>query len=74
LNFVPFVKQTPGSTRAPMLIPASCLLIFAVITALVLRRSGSSAQTVNSTPVTEQACSAVPILSVPASRMRSTER
>jgi sugar phosphate permease len=52
-NLVPFVKQATGSTRAPMLIPAACMLIFAVATMLILRRGGPATQTVNSTPVTE---------------------
>ncbi|WP_109480554.1 MFS transporter [Paraburkholderia sp. C35] len=52
-NLVPFVKQTTGSTRAPMLIPAACMLIFALITVFVLRRSGGAAQGVSGTPVTE---------------------
>ncbi|CAG9196256.1 Putative tartrate transporter [Paraburkholderia sabiae] len=52
-NLVPFVKQTTGSNQAPMLIPAACMLIFAVVTSFVLRRSGRAAQTVNGTPVTE---------------------
>lgn len=52
-NLVPFVKQTTGSNQAPMLIPAACMLIFAIVTSFVLRRSGRAAQTVNGTPVTE---------------------
>jgi sugar phosphate permease len=52
-NLVPFVKQTTGSTQAPMLIPAACMLIFAVVTSFVLRRSGRAAQGVNGAPVTE---------------------
>lgn len=52
-NLVPFVKQTTGSTQAPMLIPAACMLIFAIVTSFVLRRSGNAAQSVSSAPVTE---------------------
>ncbi|HEY4297684.1 MAG TPA: MFS transporter [Paraburkholderia sp.] len=36
-NLVPWVRETSGSVRAPMLIPAACLLLFAAITALILR-------------------------------------
>jgi sugar phosphate permease len=52
-NLVPFVKQTTGSTQAPMLIPAACMLIFAVVTSFVLRRSGRAAGSVSGAPVTE---------------------
>lgn len=52
-NLVPFVKQTTGSTQAPMLIPATCMLIFALVTTFVLRRSGRAAPGVNGAPVTE---------------------
>ncbi|MBN3763809.1 MFS transporter [Burkholderia sp. Ac-20365] len=52
-NLVPFVKQATGSTQAPMLIPAACMLIFALVTTFVLRRSGRIAQGVNGAPVTE---------------------
>ncbi|BCF90695.1 MULTISPECIES: MFS transporter [Paraburkholderia] len=52
-NLVPFVKQTTGSTQAPMLIPAACMLIFAFVTMFVLRRSGRPAQSVGGAPVTE---------------------
>jgi nitrate/nitrite transporter NarK len=38
-NLVPFVKQATGSTRAPMLVPAACMVIFAIITATMLRRA-----------------------------------
>ncbi|QGZ65471.1 MFS transporter [Paraburkholderia acidisoli] len=37
-NLVPFVKQVTGSTRAPMLVPSCCMVIFAVVTLLILRR------------------------------------
>jgi sugar phosphate permease len=52
-NLVPFVKQTTGSTRAPMLIPAACMLIFALVTIFVLRRGGRPSQSVNGAPVAE---------------------
>ena len=52
-NLVPFVKQTTGSTQAPMLIPATCMLIFAIVTTFVLRRSGNATQSVKGTPVAE---------------------
>ena len=35
-NLVPFVREATGSARAPMLVPAACLLVFAVFTAVVL--------------------------------------
>lgn len=37
-NLVPWVRQATGSVRTPMLIPAICLAVFAVVTALMLRR------------------------------------
>ncbi|MGI4861793.1 MAG: MFS transporter [Janthinobacterium lividum] len=37
-NLVPWVRQTTGSVRTPMLIPAACLAVFAIVTALLLRR------------------------------------
>ena len=52
-NLVPFVKQTTGSTQAPMLIPAACMLIFACVTMFVLRRNGSAAHSVTGAPVPE---------------------
>ncbi len=52
-NLVPFVKQTTGSTRAPMLIPAACMLIFALVTIFVLRRGGRPSQSVNGAAVAE---------------------
>lgn len=39
-NLVPWAREASGSVRAPMLIPAACLLLFAAITALILRRAG----------------------------------
>ena len=38
-NLVPWVRETSGSVKAPMLIPASCLLLFAAITVPILRRA-----------------------------------
>ncbi|SAL21937.1 major facilitator transporter [Caballeronia terrestris] len=38
-NLVPWVRQTSGSVKAPMLIPATCLMIFAIITLILMRRS-----------------------------------
>ncbi|WP_244818006.1 MFS transporter [Caballeronia sp. Lep1P3] len=38
-NLVPWVRQTSGSVKAPMLIPAACLLIFAIVTMLLMRRA-----------------------------------
>ena len=38
-NLVPWVRQVSGSARAPMLIPATCLLTFGVITLILIRRS-----------------------------------
>jgi hypothetical protein len=38
-NLVPWVRQVSGSARAPMLIPAACLLTFGVITLVLIRRS-----------------------------------
>jgi sugar phosphate permease len=37
-NLVPWVRLASGSVKAPMLIPATCLLVFAVVTLLILRR------------------------------------
>ncbi|WP_347558402.1 MFS transporter [Robbsia sp. KACC 23696] len=37
-NIVPWVRQISGSTKAPMLVPATCLLIFAIVTAVLLSR------------------------------------
>ena len=54
-NVVPFVKQTTGSTRAPMLVPALCLLIFALITTLILRRGNCEPQTADDTAVPHSA-------------------
>lgn len=54
-NLVPFVKQTTGSTRAPMLVPAACMVIFAIITALILRRANRTPQSVDGTPVPNNA-------------------
>ena len=38
-NLVPWVRETTGSVKAPMLIPASCLLLFAAITVPILCRA-----------------------------------
>lgn len=54
-NLVPFVRQTTGSTQAPMLIPAVCMVIFAAITALILRRGNRPSQPVAGTPATRNA-------------------
>lgn len=54
-NLVPFVKQVTGSTRAPMLVPAACMVIFAIITALILRRANRTPQSVDGTPVPNNA-------------------
>ena len=37
-NIVPWARQVSGSTRVPMMVPATCLLIFAIITLLIMRR------------------------------------
>jgi len=37
-NIVPWARQVSGSTRVPMMVPATCLLIFATITLLIMRR------------------------------------
>ena len=42
-NLVPWVRQTTGSVKTPMLIPAACLLVFAIITAILMRRSKAAA-------------------------------
>jgi len=39
-NVVPFVREVTGSARAPMLVPAVCLLVFAALTAVVLSSGG----------------------------------
>jgi len=54
-NIVPFVKQTTGSTRAPMLVPAACMVIFAIITAVILSRSKNTQRSVDGTPVPDSA-------------------
>jgi cyanate permease len=41
-NLVPWVRQTSGSVKAPMLIPAACLLIFAVVTMILMRREAAA--------------------------------
>jgi len=41
-NLVPWVRQTSGSAKAPMLIPAACLLIFAVVTMILMRREAAA--------------------------------
>ncbi|WP_429320914.1 MFS transporter [Paraburkholderia sp. GAS448] len=52
-NLVPAVRQATGSVRAPMLIPAACLLVFATITALITRRNSAARQQLDGTPVAE---------------------
>ena len=42
-NLVPWVRQASGSVKAPMLIPATCLMVFAIITAILMRRSKAAA-------------------------------
>ncbi|MEM5313201.1 MFS transporter [Paraburkholderia sp. JHI869] len=54
-NLVPFVKQATGSTRMPMLVPAACMVIFAIVTAMILRRGDRTAQTVDGTPLPNNA-------------------
>ncbi|HTR10168.1 MAG TPA: MFS transporter [Paraburkholderia sp.] len=54
-NLVPFVKEATGSTRAPMLVPAACMVIFAMVTACLLRRGERSPQSVEGTPVPNNA-------------------
>ncbi|WP_429499649.1 MFS transporter [Robbsia andropogonis] len=39
-NIVPWVRQVSGSAKAPMLVPATCLMIFAIVTAILLIRRG----------------------------------
>jgi MFS family permease len=52
-NLVPAVRQASGSVRAPMLIPAACLLVFAVVTALIIRRNRTARPQLDSRPVLE---------------------
>ncbi|MGE8510340.1 MAG: MFS transporter, partial [Paraburkholderia terricola] len=52
-NLVPWVRQTSGSVKAPMLIPATCLLIFATVTLLLLRRERGARVASSRVPVTE---------------------
>ncbi|WP_408602422.1 MFS transporter [Paraburkholderia guartelaensis] len=57
-NLVPFVKQATGSTRMPMLVPAACMVIFAIVTAVILRRGDGgnrTPQTVDGTPLPNNA-------------------
>jgi nitrate/nitrite transporter NarK len=54
-NLVPFVKQATGSTRAPMLVPAACMVIFAIITACILWRGNRPAQAVEGAPMPNNA-------------------
>ena len=54
-NLVPFVKQATGSTRMPMLVPAACMVIFAIVTAMILRRGKRTPQTVDGTPLPNNA-------------------
>lgn len=50
-NLVPWVRQTSGSVKAPMLIPAACLLIFAVVTMLLMRRGNTRGDAAVDAPV-----------------------
>jgi len=52
-NLVPAVRQASGSVRAPMLIPAACLLVFAVVTALIIRRNRTARPQLDGRPVLE---------------------
>jgi len=52
-NLVPWVRQTTGSVKAPMLIPATCLLLFAAITVFILRRERNVRSTRGAMAVTE---------------------
>ncbi|WP_302057020.1 MFS transporter [Paraburkholderia sp. CNPSo 3281] len=54
-NLVPFVKQATGSTRMPMLVPAACMVIFAIVTAMILRRGDRAPQTVDGAPLPNNA-------------------
>lgn len=54
-NLVPFVKQATGSTRMPMLVPAACMVIFAIITACILYRGKRTPQSVDGSPVPNNA-------------------
>nr|WP_028207201.1 MFS transporter [Paraburkholderia nodosa] len=54
-NLVPFVKQATGSTRMPMLVPAACMVIFAIVTAMILRRGDRMPQTVDGAPLPNNA-------------------
>lgn len=50
-NLVPWVRQTSGSVKAPMLIPAACLMIFAVVTMLLMRRGNTRGDAAVDAPV-----------------------
>ena len=52
-NLVPWVRQTTGSVKTPMLIPATCLLVFAVVTLFILRRNRGGSIAQSHLPVTE---------------------
>jgi sugar phosphate permease len=52
-NLVPWVRQTTGSVKTPMLIPAACLLLFAGVTLLILRRDRGVRVAQRPVPVTE---------------------
>ncbi|MEX3980720.1 MFS transporter [Paraburkholderia sp. EG287A] len=54
-NLVPFVKQATGSTRMPMLVPAACMVIFAIVTAMILRRGKRTPLTVDGAPLPNNA-------------------
>lgn len=54
-NLVPFVKQATGSNHAPMLVPATCMVIFAITTALILRRASHLPQSAATAAVTNDA-------------------
>ena len=54
-NLVPFVKQATGSTRMPMLVPAACMVIFAIVTAMILRRGNRTPHAVDGAPLPNNA-------------------
>jgi nitrate/nitrite transporter NarK len=52
-NLVPWVRQTTGSVKAPMMIPATCLLVFAIVTVFILRRDRGARVAQSGVAVTE---------------------
>jgi cyanate permease len=52
-NLVPWVRQTTGSVKAPMMIPATCLLVFAIVTVFILRRDRGARAAQSVVAVTE---------------------